>query len=261
MAAQMTSRERMLAALGGKTPDYVPCSFMIFSGLGHRSKGSVEFIEKQVALGLDTVAWLPFDDGAGRAKSENGDLAGFPIRFGAGVKIKEWCEQRPGERYPLLHREYTTPAGSLHTAVHKTADWVQGERVPLFDDFIIPRAKKRLISGPEDLPALRHLLTLPTQEDIAAYRERAASVKQAAAKHHLLVSASWGVLFDCACWLAGMEELCVMAYENPAFFKELLGVIGQWNRKRMEFMLDGGGVDLFVRRGWYEIADFLQPAV
>ena len=55
MAAKMTSRERMLTAIGGKTPDYVPCSFMIFSGLGHRTKGSVDFIEKQVEMGLDAI--------------------------------------------------------------------------------------------------------------------------------------------------------------------------------------------------------------
>ena len=44
---------------------------------------------------------------------------------------------------------------------NKTEDWVHGDRVPLFDDFVIPRARKRLVTGPQDLPALRHLLTPP----------------------------------------------------------------------------------------------------
>ncbi|MBM4084766.1 MAG: hypothetical protein FJ272_08255, partial [Planctomycetes bacterium] len=130
----------------------------------------------------------------------------------------------------------------------------------LFDDFVIPRARKRLITGPGDLPALRYLLTPPSKDDIVAFRGAAKPAKALAAKRDLLTVGEWGVLFDAACWLCGMEEITVAALDNPGFVEELLAVIGEWNRQRMEVVL-GEGVDLFIRRAWYETADFWSPAL
>jgi uroporphyrinogen-III decarboxylase len=39
MPKSMSSRERMLAAISHQEVDSTPCSFMIFSALGARSKG------------------------------------------------------------------------------------------------------------------------------------------------------------------------------------------------------------------------------
>jgi len=47
--------------------------------------------------------------------------------------------------------------------------------------------------------------------------------------------------------------------DNPAFVQQFLTVIENWNRQRMELMLEEG-VDLFVRRAWYENADFWLPS-
>jgi len=61
MADEMSSRERMLAALNGKKPDHIPLAFMIFTALEERlekeGKGGDQaaFIEAQMELGLDTV--------------------------------------------------------------------------------------------------------------------------------------------------------------------------------------------------------------
>jgi hypothetical protein len=232
---------------------------MIYNALRSRCRDQVEFVERQLAMGLDTCMGLPVRDTTrDRSKSEQADLHGMPVRFRDNVKVEDWREDRPGERYPILHRRYTTPAGTLTTSVDRTEDWVQGDRVPLFDDFVIPRSHKRLITGVEDLPALRHLLTPPTDDEIAQFRETSHRAKQVADDLGLLVIGEWGGLFDIACWLCGMEELIYAALEQPGYIEELLAIIGEWNRAREEVVLEVG-VDLYIRRGWYETTDFWSP--
>ena len=261
MNSSMSSRERMLAAISGAEPDYVPCCFMTFAALREQCSDQFEFVARQIEMGLDTTMGLPVRPALRyRDVSEQGDLHGLPIRFAPEVEVKDWREEARDGRYPILHRQYVTPAGTLHTAVNKTEDWIQGDRVPLFDDFVIPRARERLIKGAEDLSALRHLLAMPTDEDVAAFREAAQPAKTLASKHDLLLVGEWGALADAACWLCGMEELVLMALEQPQTLKELFTIIGEWNRRRMEVIL-GEQVDLFIRRAWYETADFWSPAL
>jgi hypothetical protein len=234
---------------------------MIFAALRNQCNDQLEFVERQVEMGLDTFVGFPVRPARrNRDTSEQGDLHGLPVRFAPEVQLREWREDPPGERYPILHREYTTPAGKLHTAVNRTEDWEQGERVPLFDDFVIPRARKRLIEGPDDLPALQYLLTPPSDDEIAAFRESSRPAKALAAKHDLLTVAEWGVLYDAACWLCGMEQVTLMTFDQPAFVEELFSIISGWNRRRMEVVLEEG-VDLYIRRAWYENADFWSPTL
>jgi len=46
--------------------------------------------------------------------------------------------------------------------------------------------------------------------------------------------------------------------EQPDFVGKILEMIHQWNVKRMEVVLDAG-VDLYIRRAWYEGCDFVTP--
>jgi len=48
----------MLTALENKKSSYVPCSFMIFSALHKKYKDQLEFMERQLELGLDTKVEL-----------------------------------------------------------------------------------------------------------------------------------------------------------------------------------------------------------
>lgn len=261
MATQLSSRDRMLAAISSETPDYVPCSFMIFAALMKQFADQFEFIEKQLEMGLDACVELPVR-GAQRdtTASEHHDLYGLPVRFDPSVEIREWREDAAKGPYPVIHREYVTPAGTLSTAVNQTDDWPYGNHVPLFDDYVIPRARKHLVTNPDDLPALRYLLVPPADDDVADFREQARAAKAFAARHDLLVVGQWGVLFDAACWLCGINDLILMAAMRPDFVQELLEIINEWNRRRMEVVLDAG-VDLLIRRAWYETVDFLSPPV
>ncbi|HUW62405.1 MAG TPA: uroporphyrinogen decarboxylase family protein [Candidatus Bathyarchaeia archaeon] len=253
-----SSRERMLAALNCKQPDHTPCCFMLFKGLREECANVAEFVERQLAMGLDVTVAIPMRPmRRPRPMPEIGNLRGLPVEFPPDVAVRDWREERQGAR-PLLHREYITPSGRLHTAVELSEDFTHNDRIALFDDFAIPRAVERLVWREEHLAALRHVLALPTGRHIAEFRENARRAKQIADKHGLLVTGEWGVLFDAACWLCGMQEMVMMMMEQPVLAAEVLDIVAEWNRRRMTVMLDAG-LDLFIRRAWYETADFLSP--
>jgi hypothetical protein len=248
----------MLTAIGGGRPDHVPLSFMIFQALRARSDGWRDFVERSIELGIDPVVDL-----AAAAPSdgqENPDASGTPLSYARGVTVREWRERPPGARYPLLHKEYLTPSGTLSIAVNRTDDWPYGDHVPFLNDYIEPRATKHLVSSPEDLPALRELLAEPTAEDLADYRAAWKTAKEFAARRQLLTTAGRGVGADALAWIFGLTNAVLAAVDRPDFLDELLDVIFRWNRRRMEIMLEPAP-DLFIRRGWYEGTSFWSPTL
>lgn len=256
MGDKFSSRERMMAAIECREPDYVPLCFMIFSALKNKCKDLSEFVEKQLELGLDAVVDLSAMPPP--RQTEHTDLHGLPVRFDSRVKVNEWIEIKTDQECPLLHKEYTTPAGKLKTAVRQEEDWLHGDHIPLFDDYLIPRSEKFLVSDRSDLERLEYLLMPPSEEDIDEFRKAAQPLKELARERDLLVIGGWGVEMDAACWLYGMENLIFAAIDDPEFVEEIAKLISRWNQARMQVFLDVG-VDLFIRRGWYESADFWPP--
>ncbi|MFH1084793.1 MAG: hypothetical protein V1772_03420, partial [Chloroflexota bacterium] len=253
----MTPRERLLRALRCEPVDYVPCAFMSFAAMRNRCQDAYETVERELELGLD--AWLFVPTSWRHERRAHPDLRGLPVRLSADVRTDLWQEDDPTQRFPVLHRAYHTAAGTLTTAVLKTTDWPHGSTVPLFDDYQIPRALKRLVTGPADLPALRALLRPPDDAVIAAYRAEAAGARAFCDAQGVMMAGGWGVGADMVAWLCGLEEMVLLAVDDPAFLRALLDTICTWSRQRMDVVLHGG-VDLFIRRGWYESTDFFTPA-
>ncbi|MFB3892951.1 MAG: uroporphyrinogen decarboxylase family protein [Phycisphaerae bacterium] len=252
----MNSRERMLTAISGGRPDRVPLSFMIFNALRARTAGWRDYVDTGTAMGLDMVVDLGANGPAGSA--DTSDLPGPPIHFAPGVTIRERREVVPGRQYPLLHKEYVTPAGTLSCTVNQTDDWPYGDHVGFFNDYIEPRAERFPINSPGDLEALKYLLVEPTAGDIRRCREAWREPKQFAADRGLLLSAGWGVAGDALAWLFGLTRAIYTAVDEPDFLTAILDVIGAWNRRRMEIALEAG-VDMYIRRGWYEGTSFWSP--
>jgi hypothetical protein len=63
---------------------------------------------------------------------------------------------------------------------------------------------------------------------------------------------------DMANWLCGMQNLMMLAIDQPAFVEELLEMIHLWNMARMGVVLSAP-VDIYIRRAWYEGCDFITP--
>jgi len=257
----ISSRERMLSVLNFQEPDYIPCCFMIFAALRNRCKDEYDFIERQLGFGLDVRVNLPE----------------FTPRFHPDVSLRDWKHHPSGERYPLIHREYVTPGGALSAAVRQVEDWPYGEHLPLFDDYVTPRSEKFLITEKSDLKKLKYLLLQPSDEEIRTFRKESKKIKEFASDKGLLVCGGWnswakrkddeiygtdyGTMgIDALMWLCGAVKPLYWAYDEPDFLEELIEMIAVWNRKRMEIYLDEG-VDLLIKRAWYESTDFWSPAL
>ena len=256
MAERMTSRERLLCAIDRQEVDHVPCCFMSFTAMRGRVQDPYELVMRELEMGLDSYLFMP--SGWRNLRPNNPDLRGLPVRLAEDVRTELWVERLPGEEFAVLHKEYHSPAGTLTTLVRKTDDWPHGNAVPFIDDYQIPRAIKPLITKRSDLEILRSLVAPPTARDISAFHVEVERARYFRDRHGVLLAGGWGVLADMAAWLCGLENVMLMALDDPELLDELLTFISEWNTQRMKVVLEAG-VDLYIRRGWYESSDFWSP--
>jgi uroporphyrinogen-III decarboxylase len=257
VANGMSSRERMLAALNRRQPDRTPCSFMLYKGLKSACQSYAEFVERQVEMGLDTFVELPPRPPV--IANDHYNLHGLPVRHDPRVEIREWIEHPVDEQWPIMVKEYHTPEGVLRTEVRQTDDWRWGDHVPFLDDYIVPRARRFPVTAPGDLEALRYLLVSLTDGEVQAFRDEAEPVLELARRHDLLVTGGWGVGADLVGWVYGLQNMVYALYDQPTFVHEMLDIVAEWNQQRMRVVLDAG-IDLYIKRAWYENCDFWTPA-
>jgi uroporphyrinogen-III decarboxylase len=251
----LDSRQRLLRAIAHQDVDYVPCCFMSFSILRNKHRQDRFAATKaEMEMGLDPTLFIPT---ASRwQRRDHPDLRGLPVRFHPGVKTKTWQE---GDALTgRLFKEYETPAGKLNTSVRLSDDWPHGEFIPFIDDYQIPRADKPLITSPKDLEALQYLLIPPQEADVQTFGEEVSIARSFADENGVLLAGGWGVGMDMANWLCGMENLMILMLEQSQFVGQILEMIHQWNMRRMETILSAG-IDLYIRRAWYEGCDFVIP--
>jgi len=251
-----TSRERMLQAISHVEPDRVPFCYMIFELLRTKCRDDYEFVERQLEMGLDATVALPMF-GVHAAEGEH-DVRTLPVKYHPDVEIRERVEERAGAPYPVLVKEYHTPAGVLTAKVNKTNDWPFGNQIPLMDDYLVPRSRKFLIEDEGDLSALRYLLVPPRSSDVRVFHRQSARARKFAAQHGVMVTGGWGVGIEAAIWLCGLRSTMIAAIQRPGFVQELAEILHAWNVKRMAVFLNEG-VDLYIRRGWYENTHFWSP--
>ncbi len=252
----MTSRQRMLAAIRFEELDHVPCSFMLFKGLWIQSTTYLDFIHEQIALGLDTFVQIPPRQPG--LVSDSYNLYGLPVHFDPEVTVHEWKETRKDERWPVLVKEYRTPVGLLRAEVNKDDEWPYPDHVPFLDDHLETRSRKFIVGDRTDLESLRYLLVPPSPDDVAAFRADSRPSLEYAKEHDLLVAGGWGVGADLIGWIYGLQNMIYASHDQPAFIHELLQLIDKWNRTRMQVVLEAG-VDLYIKRAWYENCDFWSP--
>ena len=247
----MSSRERLLTAMSCGRPDRVPLHFRLFGFVPpehFRWSDEFEAFQRWAGIGVDDILNL-----------------GAPSDMHPDVRVRSWREAPTAdEPYPLLCKEYDTPAGVLRHVVAEAGDsfnggaaW-QADEVHLFDDYNVPRAKEHAVTSLEDLPKLRYLLAEPTAEHVAEFRARAARVRRFAADNGALVGGWGSAAADAVVWLCGVQGSVLAAVDTPEFFEELLEILDAWDKRNCEMLLDEG-VDVLVRRGWYEGTHFWSP--
>ena len=278
----MTSRERLLAAIDREVPDHVPLMARCFgfappaAWTWPREGRPVQrwFTGRLEYIHTIPEPWhLPEDDfrrvEAWLALGVD-DMIDVSVPWGIdpNVTIRDYHEvgtDRSGAT--ITCREYTTPAGVLTHKVKLTREkvepgWVvQPEYPPLFEDYNIPRATEHLFTKERDLPKLPYLLARPSDGQIEAFRQRMALIRQFADEKQVAVAA-WSLFgMDGVVWLCGAENAVMMAMTEPDLFVEIVRIVDEFDRMRTELMLEVGGVDLIVQRGWYSSTDFWSPSL
>lgn len=251
----VSSRDRMLAVLQYQEPDRVP---LLFNSFGFQPPPPLQWSnaveEAKTWLSLGTDAWLHI---------------GPPLMFHPDVKARQWEEMPEDKPWPLMIKEYDTPAGIFRQEVYRTPDWVSADwpthkqgksAVELLDDYNVPRYRNRPIETEEDVDKLRYLLHPLSGDAVLAFRERAAAVARQAEQLGVLLVGHGSSGVDAAVWLCGVENLLMMAIDRPEVFRALLDVIHNWDTRNVEILLDTP-VDLVMRRGYYEGTSFWSPAL
>jgi len=270
------SRHRVLAALSGEKPDHVPLICRVF-GFAAPPALRWEHAERPVphwyTMRLEHIHTLPepWDLEQDFRRIEAWLRFGIddvievspPWGIDPAVRIDEWVEDSAGAR--IACRRYTMPSGILDHKVRCDAappapGWViQPDFPPLFEDFNVPRAVRPAVAGASDLAALRHLLRPPAPPALEAFRARMRAIRRFADTRGVLVC-GWSLFgMDAAVWLCGAEAAVLMAMTEPDTFSELVSIIESFDRMRTEILLDAGGVDLVIQRGWYGSTDFWSP--
>ncbi len=251
---RLSSRERMMAVVRCQEPDYVPLMFQTF---GFRPPPHLEWsneleeIQAWLSIGID--AWL--------------NVPPPQWTFHPDVKVREWKETVPDQRWPCMVKEYETPAGVLRQEVFRTDDWMTtdwpshaGDSLQLQDDYNVPRYRRPMIETEEDLEKLKYLFHSPSADALSRFREEtAASARRAEELGVMLVSCgSFGA--DTVQWLCGPEPTVLMAMDRPGMFDALMAIIHERDKLNTEILLDTE-VDLLIRRGYYEGTSFWSPGL
>lgn len=249
MAPRMSSRERLLAAIEHREIDHLP---LCFEGVCH---GSVVFIDRLFPDPFDRALYY-LDQGVDHA------LHLSPPHFSAaGFAVKQWEERTADDPVPLLVKEYQTQKGTLRQVVRRTSDYPH-DVVPIFSDHHVPpsRTRKYLVTQEGDLEALQVILQLPAKEELATFREQARRARKFCDEKGLLLAGGYAGVGDPLMWMSGVEPILLASLEDPPFLDAYVSIVAQWNLGIMEILIDAG-VDVVVRRGWYESTDFWSPGL
>ncbi len=247
---EMTSRERILAALKREPVDYVPCS-PAFNALheklrigrkyqfpwGPSAREQIEYLVGE--LGIDPVV--------------NVGLGGY--QSGPGVSSRVWMEDN------IIHKVYSTPAGEVEAAVKYDERWPLGFDVPFYSDFLPAHGVKFWIEDEHDLECFQHIIQpLDYEPRREAIRFGFNEAKQLADKWGLATRASGGLGLTGALHLFGPTQLCMKTLENPELVDAYLEIDFRVNMRNLEIAADLG-VDMITRNGFYESSDFYSPAM
>ena len=259
----MTSRERYMTTCNHQEPDRVPIDLqpagtVALPGVKPDLKLEEE-IKLIIELGGDPVVgiWLPPETLHTDVKETKGfcgkDAAGNPIRFA----------------------QWETPVGTLRMEVKETDDWQDYHRhthlenrilshgrrdegdwdVFLFDDWNCSRFVKPPVKTLQDVEALKYLLQLPGDDELARWREAAALAKEIAEKYQCPMRGRRTFGSEAGLWFMFTEDYLAATITEPELVHAITDVVGEWQLRRAEVAL-GAGIDMLLHRGWYETPDY-----
>ena len=265
MLSEMTSRERIIAAIKNQDVDHIPLGQLFHSTIMETPKdkqwrNQFERAKVMKDLGLDPVIdiWMP----APNAPPE--------------IPVRKWMEDDPDGPDPLLCAAYETPAGTLTQKVRRTAeDWYhhthyrfmpkwngdahrvidEYDRIDMMDDFFTRRFKVPLVKGPEDLDAFEYLLKPPTGGYRDLWIRQAQEAKRIANELGLATQARRVAVGDWFMWVCWIEDFCLEMVSNPEYVSRFYDIVNNYNKQIIDMVLEVEP-DIVQYRGWYDTPDY-----
>lgn len=264
MRYDMTSRERMSAAVKSKEVDHIPLAQIFHStvkGTPENRKWGNQFERAAIMkeMGLDPVIdiWLPAPEPP------------------PDIEVRKWTENDPEGPYPLLCAEYKTPAGNLVQKVKQTPEWYDSthynflpdwegnahrpkdrfNEIDMMDDWFTRRYKIPLVKGIEDLDKFDYLLRAPTGKKREEWIKNAHNAKNKAKEMDILTQARRVSVGDWFMWVCLIEEFCCAMIDDPEYVDRFYDIIQRYNREIIDLALEVEP-DLVQYRGWYETPDY-----
>lgn len=279
----MTSKQRLQATWNGDPADHIPLTFQCFGNCVPKhlrwNGGDQESpVRRWYTKRLEHIHTLPFswtlEDEFKRIRTWLSlgvdDLVDVSVPWSVHPGVR-WTNSRRdpngAKQYPVLVREYQTPAGKLRHQVHQTGEklgegWViQPNHVSLMEDFNIPRGVEHAVSSPEDVPRIRYLYAPPDQQASGWLEQRMSEIAPFAREQGVAVQAWAAFGMDAVVWLCGTEGAILLAMDHPKAFAELIEIVTETDLARIELAARQPGIDLIVERGWYSSTDFWSPAL
>jgi hypothetical protein len=266
----MNSHDRIMCAINQEEADHVPL-FFAFLGRGasfdegygftfgninrfdvrypYSHHHQIQKVRETLALGLDDMIRLEPPLGW----AEEYVVEGVK---GLNAKVREFLSEDGTKR--LLEKVYLTPEGELRTVVEKTEDWPHGDNIPVFSDFNVSRAREFLVKTYGDIKRLRALLGEPKSGEYRAFKRESAELRKTARDMGVVFEGGRSSLGDSLVWLLGIQNLIYGSFDSPDFIMELLDTLYEWERRRLEIIIDQG-IELLFHSAWYEMTDFWTP--
>jgi len=252
MNKNMTSRERVLAAIRRQPVDYVPCApLMKFQEedqrwgktwqypFGPSIRETLEYMVKQ--LGVDQLLQI---------ETSNCGLGFFPD---PEVESSVWQEDN------IIHKSWKTPSGELHASIHYDEHWVPGFDIPFFHDYNPSHFVEPWITSMQDVDCLKHILKPPQKADeLDGIRFQYHVYKQLAAHYQVATSLEVGMGLSGAVNMFGPTQISMLTISDPGLVDAYLEVDHQYNLKMIEIGLELG-IDMIRRNGFYETCDLFSP--
>ncbi|MBN2557259.1 MAG: hypothetical protein JXB33_00745 [Clostridia bacterium] len=244
----MSSRERMLAVIGGEKPDYVPCSIYFNNALrieGYELGTPEGRVRCQMDLGTEPVVDVPLPAQGMRA----------------GVSSRTWVSMIEGERHPVLFKEYSTPEGKLRQGVYLTKDWPFGNDIPFpGNDHCASNNYEPLLKTSDDIHAFEYLWEEPGEDCIESGKKAVSGLLWLSNKYSVLTRATVGQGLAVAMFCMGAENMVLFSMDYPEAFAKIAELEHRMTMKKIE-IADYYGIDLLKKFGGYEQTNFFSPSV
>ncbi len=247
----MTEKERFLAAMQRQPVDYVPF-VPTFNPLSPAQRVGQGY-NFPFGPGESERVWYAVEKlGIGASTQFCSARAFYPSE---GVSSKVWID---GD---TIHKVFSTPDGDVGASVRYNERWPHGLDIPMFSSFNEAHFIEPWLRDEHDLACLKHVLNPPWRpETLDKLKFSARVAHERADRYQIPVHFRLTCGISDALLLIGTEDLMYLWADKPDLIREYLEHDQKRAMENLEICLDLG-IDYVQRNGFYETADFWNPAV